>query len=89
MNNKLKNQNVISWIIGILFFAIGVLNFILVHSIPGIFYILLSIIYFPQTSAIIKKKFNISIPFKIKLIIFLGVMWPTLAVGDLAEILGL
>ena len=78
-------KNIISWIFGIVFFVIGVLNMFLVHPVPGIFYILLSLVYFPPISAIIKEKFNFSIHYIIKIILGLFVLWGTLAVGELME----
>lgn len=88
----MKNLNaldVISIVFGLIFLTIGVLNIIKVHPVPGIFYIVVSLLYFPPTNWFLKKKFKLSIPFGLKLILFILVMWPTLAVGDLAEIYGL
>ena len=82
-------SRIISWIFGVLFFVIGVLNAFLVHLVPGISYLILSFIYFPPISAIFKERFGLSIPFAVKVILGLVILWGTLAVGDLAEILGL
>lgn len=79
-------KNIISWIFGILFFIIGVLNVILVHPVPGVFYILLSFIYPPPLNIILKKNFGFFIPFIIKIVLGLVILWGTLAVGDLVEI---
>lgn len=81
--------NITSWIFGAVFFVIGALNAILVHPVPGIFYLLLSLIYLPPVSAFIKKKLGLAIPFWVKIVLGLVILWGTLAVGDLAEILGL
>ncbi len=77
------------WMLGIIFFVIGILNMFLVHLVPGAFYLIFSFIYFPPIVDVIKNKFNILIPYKIKIIFALLVLWATLAVGDLAEIFGL
>ena len=82
-------MHITSWIFFIIFFAIGILNAFLVHIVPGIFYIILSLLYIPATNAILKKKFGFKISLKVKVILALLILWPTLAVGDLAEILGL
>jgi len=82
-------SKITSWIFGIIFFLAGVLNAILVHPVPGAFYLLLSLIYFPLVSVFFKKKFGFSIPFTVKVILGIVILWGTLAVGDLAEILGL
>jgi len=86
---NLNALNAISWVFGLLLVTIGVMNIVLVHPIPGIFYIVVSFLFFPPTNVFLKKKFNISIPFGIKLILFILIMWPTLGVGDLAELYGL
>jgi hypothetical protein len=82
-------SSIINWIFGVVFFVIGVLNAFLVHLVPGVFYLILSCVYFPPVNAILKKKFGLSIPFAVKIILGLVILWGTLAVGDLAEILGL
>ncbi len=78
-------KNIVSCIFGIIFFIIGILNAFLVHIVPGVFYILLSFIYPPLTNKIIKKKLGFQIPFVIKIIVGLVILWGTLAVGDLME----
>jgi len=82
-------SNIISWIFGIVFFVTGILNLILVHPVPGIFYLLLSLIYFPFVCSFAKKKIGFALPFWMKVVLGLIILWGTLAVGDLAEILGL
>lgn len=81
--------NIVSLILGIVFFITGVLNAALVHPVPGVFYLLLSLVYLPATNTFLKKRFGFSIPLSIKIIVGLVILWATLAVGDLAEILGL
>ncbi len=85
---KEKNRNIISWIFGVIFFVTGILNAFLVHLVPGVFYLLLSFIYLPPANAILKKRFGFSIPFVAKIILGLFILWGTLAVGELVEILG-
>lgn len=77
------------WTFGVVFLVIGVLNALLVHPVPGIFYILLSCIYVPPANALLKKRLHLSVPPVVQLIVGLVILWGTLAVGDLAEILGL
>ena len=88
----MKNLNVldiISWIFGLLLLIIGIMNLFMVHPLPGIIYIIFSIMFFPPTNNFLKKTMNFTIPFKIKLITFILFMWFTLGVGDLAEMYGL
>ncbi len=88
-NSNLAVIGIISWIFGIAFFAIGVLNVFLVHPVPGVFYLLLSFVYFPPANAILKERFGFSIPLVVKLILGLVIVWFTLGVSDLAEMFGL
>ena len=68
-----------------MFFVLGVLNAFLVHPVPGVFYLFLSLVYFPQPNTILKYKnrFRFSFPFVVKLIFGLLILWGTLAVGEL------
>lgn len=81
--------NVLSWVFTIAFAVIGVLNMFLIHPVPGMFYLLLSIVYFPYTNAHLKKRLGFSIPPVVKVIIGFVIIWGTLAVGDLAELFSL
>lgn len=82
-------QNVISILFALLFFVIGILNLVLVHPVPGVFYLLFSSLYLPATNTFLKKKLGFAMPFAIKVVVGLVLLWATLAVGDLADILGL
>lgn len=77
------------WIFSILFFVIGILNLVLVHPVPGTIYLLISLIYFPKTDAFLKKYITFSIPPMVKIIAGIILLWGTLAITDLAEILGM
>ncbi len=87
MKNKSNGWYIISWIFGIVFFIIGVLNVIFVHLVPGVFYIVISLIYIPLVNTFFHKKLAFSIPIAIKIILGLIILWATLAVGDLMEMI--
>lgn len=80
---------IVSWLATLLFVTIGVLNLVLVHPVPGMFYLLLAVLYLPQVDVIMKKKLGFAIPFMAKMLLAVLVLWGTLAVTDLAEIMGL
>lgn len=80
---------ILSWIFGVVFIVTGILNLFLVHPVPGIFYLLLSFIYFPPVVTLLKERLGFSIPLTVKVILGFVILWGTLAVSDLAEILGL
>lgn len=79
----------ITWIFTLTFAVVGVLNLFLVHPVPGICYLVLAAVYLPQTNQFLKKKFGFTIPLIAMIGVGIVVLWGTLAVGDLAEILGL
>lgn len=90
MKKESSNTHIVtvfSWVFAIVFFVIGILNLLLVHPVPGIFYLLVSILYIPYS--LIQERLLFSIPFVFKIVAGLVILWGTLAVGDLAEILGL
>ncbi|MDD5751579.1 MAG: hypothetical protein PHS73_03620 [Candidatus Peribacteraceae bacterium] len=82
-------STIVGWIFGVVFLLIGVLNALLVHPVPGVFYVLLSFVYLPPASVFLKKQLHLSIPLVVQIIVGFVIMWGTLAVGDLAEMFGL
>lgn len=85
-SGKNYTRTAISWFLFILFFVIGVLNLFLIHPVPGAFYLFLSLFYFPRTDDFIKNKFGFTVPFAVKMLLALVVLWATLGVGDLMEL---
>jgi len=78
--------DVTNWIFSTVFFVIGVLNLVLVHAIPGLFYIVIAFLYFPPASVFLRKIFHFATPPVIKVILVVVILWATLAVGDLMEL---
>lgn len=74
--------------LGILFIVLGLLNLMYIHPAPAILYFLLSLVYFPLADTILNLKFRVSIPFWVKVVLAIVVLWGTLTVGDLAETFG-
>ena len=87
MNSQSGVWNVVGWMFGVVFLVLGVLNALLVHIAPGVFYIVLSSFYFPPATAFVTNKLRFSIPPIVTLILGLVVLWATLAVGELVELL--
>lgn len=73
----------------VLFFVIGLLNLLLVHSGLGIIYIVLGLVFAAPKINVLDNRYSFVIPPLVKVIIGFVVLWGTLAVGDLAEIIGL
>jgi hypothetical protein len=86
MNNNSIRLNIISWLFGLLFFAIGIVNtFWGDDSVFGIFIILLSFVYFLPVNDILKKMTGFSIPAMgiVKIILGIFILWAALGVGEL------
>lgn len=87
MSEKSNAPNIVSGLLGGVVFTIGLLNLVLVHSVPGIIGILLSVLYLPQTNDFLQKKFGFSIPPVAKILLGLFVIWFTLGVSDLGDMI--
>jgi hypothetical protein len=88
-STKFTYKALICWFLGFLFLVISFFNFLLVHPVPGLFYLFFSLLYFPIATRFVFRKFHFRIPFYVQLLLALLVLWGTLAVTDLAEIAGL
>ena len=88
MNSTSNIGNIISWLFGIAFFAIGIVNTFWGNDPEfGIFIVLLSFVYFLPVNAILNKMIGFSIP-KIgivKIILGLFIIWAALGVGELFD----
>ncbi|HZG01913.1 MAG TPA: hypothetical protein VEY71_12985 [Chitinophagales bacterium] len=80
-------SNIVSWSFGAILFAIGAANLVLVHPVPGIVFLLLSIIYVPAVNAVFKKSFGFVIPLGVKIGLGIVVVWFTLGVSDLGHMI--
>lgn len=89
MSNQSNTWKIINWILGLILLVIGILNIWLVDVGPGMLYIVFSFLYYPPLEVLTKEKLGFAFPNWLKAIIWLVIMWATLAVGDLAEIAGL
>ena len=84
---KLNAPDMINSIFGIIVFAIGILNLVFVHFVPGIVCLLLSLIYFPPANAALTKHFGFTIPLSVKIILGIVIIWFTLGVSDLGQMI--
>lgn len=85
--NHLRTSPVINWLFGIPVFIIGVLNLFLVHPVPGVIGLLLSLVYFPPANTLLREKTGFSIPPAVKIILCVVVIWFTLGVSDLGDMI--
>ena len=86
MDNTLNLKSVVNGVFILIFFALGILNVMYIHVIPGAIYLLLAIMYLPQVNAFFRRGIGFTIPFVIKVVVFLLIAWATLGVSDLFEL---
>jgi hypothetical protein len=88
MTIKLNLVTIISWIFGVLVFALGIVNTFWGND-PGfgIFLLLLSFVYFLPVNTIFKKITGFSIPGMglIRIGLALFILWASLGVGELFD----
>src|SRR5688572_5906255 len=86
MRNKPNVWNVFSFLFGIVAFGIGVINTFWGND-PGfgVFIILLSLVYVPRLTAILKEKTGFTISGIVKFILAIFILWASLGVGELFD----
>lgn len=88
VNDGSTALTIISWIFGILFFAIGIVNtFWGNDSAFGVFILLLSFVYFLPVNETLKKWTGFHIPkfWILKILLGLFILWAALGVGELFD----
>lgn len=88
MNNKSIVFNIIGWLFGLLFFAIGVINMFWGNDpFFGAFILLLSFVYFLPVNVILRKITGFSIPGMgiLKILLGIFILWASLGVGELFD----
>ncbi|WP_345160715.1 hypothetical protein [Pontibacter saemangeumensis] len=87
MNRELNAWQFSGWIFGLVVITIGLLNLFLVHPVPGIAYLLLSLVYLPPANAYIRKKWRFSVPLVVKILLGIVLIMFTLGVSDLGDMI--
>lgn len=88
MDNNSIVLKIISWIFGIVFFAIGVVNMFWGNDPEfGVFILLLSLVYFLPVNDILKNMTGFSIPKigMVKILLGVFILWAALGVGELFD----
>lgn len=88
MKNESLTLNIISWIFGLIIMSLGILNLIYIHPVPGLVYLLLSLLFFPPLNSQLKKLSGFAIPFAVRILLFLVICWFTMGISDLGEWMG-
>jgi hypothetical protein len=86
MNNKSSVGDIISWLFGIVFLAIGLINIFWGNDFWfGVFIALLSFAFFPPANVLFKKLVGFSLPVVAKIILGIFILWASLGVGELFD----
>lgn len=80
---------VVGWVFFAIVLSLGIFNILLVHPVPGIVYLLLSLIFLPPLNNLLGSRLRISVSPAIKIILGIVIVWFTLGISDLAELYGL
>ena len=75
----------VDWLFGSVVLAIGVLNLLLVHAVPGVVFLLASLVYFRPAQAVLEQRFGVAVPPVAKVVLGLAIVWFTLGVSDLGD----
>lgn len=87
MELKITTAGLVGWIFGMIVFTIGALNMFWVHPVPGTVFLLLSFVYFPSANEFFRKNFGFAIPLVFKIILGFIIIWFTLGVSDLGDMI--
>ncbi|HEY1022234.1 MAG TPA: hypothetical protein VGE06_07965 [Flavisolibacter sp.] len=86
LNSRSLLENIISSFFGVLFLTIGLINTFWGNDTGyGIFIVLLSAVFFQPVSRWIKKITGYSVPFIVKFILALFILWSALGVAELFD----
>ena len=84
MNKNSALPNTFSWIIGVLFTGIAIVNIFWGNDPEfGVFIFMLSLIFYPPVNVLFKRITGYTIPVAVKIILFLLIIWASLGVGEL------
>lgn len=87
MKEVVATPYIAGWLFGIIVFTIGILNLILVHPVPGVVFILLSLVYLPPVTDILRKRKGFSIHPALKITLGVVIIWFTLGISDLGDMI--
>jgi len=87
MKVKTNLYSIGGWAFGTAVIIVGLLNVALVHVVPGVVYLILSLVYLPPSSDLLTKKLGFSIPLFIKVVMGVAIFFFTWGVSDLGDLI--
>lgn len=86
MDNGSIIWKIVGWAFGLIAAAIGVVNLFWGNDpFFGAFIILLSFLFFPPVNPLIKKMSGFSVPWFVKVLLGVFIIWAALGVGELFD----
>ena len=83
----MQKVGVLSSIFGILVVILGILYLMVVHFVPAFICFLLALVYFPPADALFQKRLGMRVPIVLKILIGLFIIWFTLGISDLGDMI--
>ena len=88
MDRVMTAGTVASYAFAMVLVAIGIGNLIYVHPVPGIAFLLFAMVYVPPVSPWLEEKLGTRTASIAKFIFGFALLWFTLGISDLGEIMG-
>jgi hypothetical protein len=88
MSTTFSVRNVICYLFALLLITIGIANLILVHPVPGLAYLLIALLFLPPVQTQIQRKLGIRLPALLLFALGFVLLWFTIGISDLGEIIG-
>ena len=86
MTNSFNIGQLLGWIAAIIFLAIGIVNSFWGNDpFFGVFIILLSGFFFPPVGDLLAKWTGLSLPWWLKLLLAIFILWASVGVGELFD----
>lgn len=86
MDNGSIIWKIIGWAFGLVALAIGIVNLFWGNDpFFGAFIILMSFVFFPPVNSVIRRMVGFSVPWFVKLLLGLFIIWAALGVGELFD----
>lgn len=83
----METKSIIAWLFAFLLVSVGLANLILVHPVPGLAYLAISLMYFPPAATWLQNKTGIRIPALVKILLGIVLIMFTFGVSDLGDMI--
>ena len=85
MQSTLLTTHIFGWVAALTIILVGILNLILIHPVPAVAYLLLSLVYLPPVNNMLRNRVGFGIPAVAKVMLGIVIVMFTLGVSDLGD----